>query len=393
MIKITDCSKAVVIIIFMSIIFSPVTFAICSKEFNANIQHILDQDRLNYQIPGLQVSILCPGEKSPHDFVSGFTTLDHHEKIKNDTWFQIGSETKSFIAAIILKLEANNLVSINDEIGMYLTDIPSRWKHITIKQLLNHTSGIYHYTDNLLEMMHENEKYDLKKQWTAKELITIAANEPDYFLPGQGWHYSNTNLVLTGLIIESVTGKSISDVMTELLLIPIGLLNTHYLPVSYSPDVMQHMAHGYSNFGIFSNEPKDITDSNFSWSNSANSNVSTSHDIAIWFNQLTNGSILPKKQMNELMELVNQQNGQPIPISLDAGGYALALMHDYHTFNEESWWHSGGTLGFCSFMINLKNSNFILTANANMVNSDEIMKRHLYLIVKDLVGYIQRSQH
>jgi len=360
-------------------------------DMNQGIQNIIDKDRQTYHIPGIEVSIICPGDNAPRDFVSGTTEINGNTLVQTDSMFQIGSETKSFIAVILLQLEAEGLLSIDDPIGKWLPAISPDWRDITIRQLLNHTSGIYNFTDVMIAMIIKDNNFDLKKQWTSDELLKLLDDQSPYFEPGMGWHYSNSNYILAGMVIESVTGKSIGEEMKIHLIDPLGLSNTHYIPAIYTDKIMQHMAHGYARSGIFHEEPKDITESNSSWAGAAGANISTSHDMAIWFNKLTSGNILPAQQMKEMTSLVNENNGQSIPDTAQAAGYGLAIMHDFTTFGEESWWHSGGTLGYSSFMVRLKGNDVIITVNANEISAIEPKERDLYFLTKDLIAYVQQS--
>jgi len=268
-------------VIFMIIFGMDVSYAECGKNINESIQKIIDENRIKYQIPGLEVSVSCPGEEVPRDFVSGTTTIDGTVPVQSDHLFQIGSETKSFVAAIILQLEAEGRLSIYDPIGAYLKNIPDAWQIATIQQLLNHTSGIFNYTQ-VLEFWQTMKDSDFKKQWSSVELISLAKDKELNFSPGLGWSYSNTNYVLAGMLVEAVTGKSIEEELNTRLFQPLYLCNTHYYSKAYSDDILKRMAHGYSSLGFFSDEPRDITDKNMSWGNSAGAILSTSHDTAIW---------------------------------------------------------------------------------------------------------------
>ena len=267
------------------------------------------------------------------------------------------------------------------------------WSDITIRQLLNHTSGIYNYTDTLTMMILQNPDFDLSKQWTNDELISLSEDQPLYFAPGKGWHYSNANYTLAGMIIEKVTGRNLADEIEGRFTKPLYLENTYYIPGIYPENILSQMAHGYSASGLFPVEPKDVTEANMSWANSAGAVVSTSHDMAMWFRVLLSGRLLPEKQNNELFELVNQADGTSIPGTMNANGYSLGLFHDYSSFNEESWYHSGGTLGYSALMIWLKSSNYIVAVNVNHINSDDPAKRDTYLLTRDLISYIQSYTH
>jgi D-alanyl-D-alanine carboxypeptidase len=112
----------------MAIFGIDVSYAACSQNINESIQKIIDGNRIKYQIPGIEVSVSCPGEEIPRDFVSGTTTIDGTVPVQSDHLFQIGSETKSFVTAVILQLEAEGRLSIYDPISTYLKNIPDAGK-------------------------------------------------------------------------------------------------------------------------------------------------------------------------------------------------------------------------------------------------------------------------
>ncbi|WED42854.1 serine hydrolase domain-containing protein [Legionella cardiaca] len=358
-------------------------FATCSENLNEGIQTIIERDRLQYKIPGIEVSISCSDEDIPHDFVSGTTTIDGSISIRPDHLFQIGSETKSFIAAIILQLEEEGALSIHDPVGNYLEDMPITWQNVTIQQLLNHSSGIVNYTDVLDVMGHEPD-FDFLKSWSSRELINLVLEKPLYFSPGTGWHYSNTNYVLAGMVIEKITGRPIEETITNKIITPLQLTNTYYLSSLYNDDMLQRMAHGYSDRGYFPDEPKDITGTNISWANTAGAMIANSHDMAIWFRHLMNGSVLASAQMDELMTVVDAT----LPNTAQKIDYGLGVVHDFDTFSEEAWWHSGGTLGYSALMVWLKEENIVITANLNHVTAT----RDSYELMKHLVAFIKNAE-
>jgi len=364
--------------------WTQISYAKCGKNLNEGIQKIIEEDRVKYKIPAIQVSISCPGENLPRDFVSGTTTLNGSSLIKPDNLLQIGSETKSFTAGLVLMLEAEGLLSIDDPIGKWLPQFPE-WKNITIRQLLNHTSGIVSFTD-ISEYMRIGQDSGWKKQWTPKELISFVINKPLYFSPGAGWHYSSTNYVLAGMVIHAVTGKSVEEEMHLRLFKPLNLFNTYYLPHTYDKDIMQRMVHGYL-YEKPENPPTDATNYNMSMADAAGAIVSTSHDTAIWLRRLFNGSILPIKQLSEMLNMVDTENGQPLASGNKKTGYGLAIWHDFHEFGEESWGHNGTTFGYRASMTYLKCHDVVITTIIN--NSTD--KNDSYDLTKDLISYIQKS--
>lgn len=359
------------------------SYAGCGQNINGGIQKIIDKDRIKYNIPGIQVSISCPDESSPRNFVSGTTTQEGATLVKSDNLFQIGSETKSFTSAIILKLEANGLLSINDSIGKWLPQYPA-WKNITIKQLLNHTSGIVDYFDTD-EFQNTETETNFQKQWSPEELVNLVINVSPYFAPSQGFHYSNTNYVLAGMIISTLTGKSIEEEMEILLFEPLSLSNSHYVPQPYSDDIMQRMAHGYYHVKI--NEPfADSTNYNMSEADAAGAIVSTSQDTAIWLKKLLTTDVLPEKQRNEMMTLVDMETGQAISRESKKSGYGLGILRHVVTSGVEIWGHDGSTFGYNSNMFLLKCNNVYITTIINLRDDHDSSA-----LLNDLITYIQAT--
>ena len=367
-----------------------VSYAGCGQNINDGIQKIIDEGRVKYHIPGLEVSVSCPGEDSPRDFVSGTTTLNGDAPISREHLFQIGSETKSFISAVILQLEAEGQLSIYDPIGNYLKNIPEAWQDVTIQQLLNHTSGIFNYTE-MVELWTTLMTSEFKMQFSSDELISFVKNKEFNFLPGFGWSYSNTNYILAGMVVQAVTGKSIEEELNTRLLLPLHLSNTYYYAHAYNDDMLQRMAHGYSSSGLFPDEPKDITSQNMSWANAAGAIVSTSHDTAMWLRHLlTDNDLLPATQRQELISIVDMENGQSLPSGNNKLGYGLGVLR-FNSPAGEIWGHSGGTFGYASHMYWLKCNDVVITAIVNHVDQSEAEGLGSTAITMDLINFIQQS--
>jgi D-alanyl-D-alanine carboxypeptidase len=356
---------------------------------NQAIQKLINDARVMHQLPGIQVSLSCPGESAPRDFVSGTTTIDGTTALQPTHLFQIGSETKTYIAAIILQLESEGKLSIYDPITGYLRNLPAAWQSITIQQLLNHTSGIPDYTTSP-ELQNTIQKSNYTKQWTSDELVSFVTDKSLLFQPSLGWNYSNTNYVLAGKIIEAVTKNPLKEEINNRLFKPLGLSNTYYLSEAYSQNILNRMAHGYSSVGLFPDEPKDITTQNPSWINAAGAIVSTTHDKVLWLRQLiTTNKVLPNTQKLELMHLVDIETGQPLPSPSPKPGYGNGMMGIYSTPIGSMWGHGGKTLGYISSMIWLQCSDIVLATNFNRVNKIDIDSAGSRVLIMQLVYLIQ----
>src|SRR5262249_34792957 len=163
--------------------------------------------------------------------------------VNQDTLFQMGSTSKSFNVAVILKLEAAGKLSIDDTLGKWLAEYPA-WKGVSIRSLLDMTSGIPNYSET--KWMSRAWEKEPMRAFTLKELVDAAYPSPANQLPvTKGYHYSNTNYILTALIAEKATGKSFTDLVHEMVIEPYGLNATFYEANTYPEPVIGRLAHGY----------------------------------------------------------------------------------------------------------------------------------------------------
>ena len=152
--------------------------------------------------------------------------------VDQDTLYQMGSTSKSFTVAVILKLEAAGKLSIDDTLGKWLPEYPA-WKDVTIRRLLNMTSGIPNYSET--EWMSRAWANEPMRAFTLKELADAAYPSATNQLPvTKGYHYSNTNYILAAMIAEKASGKSSRDLVHELVIEPhrshLDVLRSQHLP-------------------------------------------------------------------------------------------------------------------------------------------------------------------
>ena len=233
------------------------------------LQQVISQQRAKNHINAISLSVGLPTQKTIKNYVVGTISQESKTPIISNSLFQVGSITKNFTAALILKLVASGKINLDAPIGKYFPEYP-KWQNITVRQLLNHTSGIYDYIDepNWWERVAKN-----KEIFKPKELIAIAYKRRPYFVANNGWHYSNTNYILLGLIIEKITAEPLSKSMSTLLK-TVGMRDSYYFPV-YSENLLRHMVHGY--YLTFDN-----TKVNGSWAYGAAALISTPHQIVMW---------------------------------------------------------------------------------------------------------------
>ena len=148
---------------------------------------------------------------------SGVANLVSRTPVGGNGFFRIGSDTKTFISVVVLQLAAEHRLSLDDTVGHWLPGVVhgngNDGSKITIRELLQHTSGLHNYTDDLQAQITSLKAYRQLEfhQFSRIDLLKIAlAHKPD-FAPGTGWHYSNTNYILLGMIIEKVTQRPLGE--------------------------------------------------------------------------------------------------------------------------------------------------------------------------------------
>lgn len=369
------------VLLFISM---PVLAALTPSQ-TQQIQSILNHWRAQLQIPAAALSISLPESNTPITFVSGTTTADGSQGITSHTLFQAGSISKSFTAMMMLQLVAQGKVNLDDPITDYLPQY-SQWDDVTIRELLNHTSGIFNYTK--AARFDRIRKTDPQAQLSPSQLVNIASAFPSYFPPGKGWRYSNTNYVLAGMIIEKVTKLPMNQLMEYYLHgnDRLYLANTFYWPRIYTAEEIARVAHGYSCNGY------DVVTSNMSWAYTAGAIVSTSADLITWWQSLFQDRVLPKPQLAQMMSLVCENTsrknhcvaGSSAPHLEDwqvDKRYGLGVIQSASGSSSVGtiWWHNGSTQGYKAIVMWYPKSNIYMSL---MIDRDPgyLLKPNLPLI-------------
>ena len=155
----------------------------------------------------------------------GVADRTSEEPMTPDVHQRIGSVTKTFTATLLLKADAEGLLSLNDTIDQYVKGVPNG-DEITLRQMANMTSGIASYTFN--EQWQDAFFSDPQRIWRPEELVRFGIEDSPAFDPGTEFQYSNTNTVLLGIVLEQVSGKSIGDLYREGIIEPLGLQQTSF---------------------------------------------------------------------------------------------------------------------------------------------------------------------
>jgi len=336
---------------------APAAAAIPDATVRASLQRELNE-YLNARsktehISAISLSISLHGRSENINLTAGVTHYGGVTPVTpNDLW-QIGSNTKAFTSATILQLEAQGKLSIDQTAGRWLPEYPA-WKNVTIRRLLDMTSGIPGY--NKVPAMLAAYAKNPKRNFTIGELIAyVYPDNPNAPPPTTGYDYSNTNYLLAELIIERASRHDYRSELERRFFRSIpGLGETYYSGTIYPRNVRDRMVSGYffshagdkSGFGsIFG---RDVRDDSVSWMQAAGGIVSTPADLTRWARALYTGPILAPKQRAELFSLVSEKTGKPIAktTASDPSGFGLGVVQTTIAEIGTVWWYQGESFGY-----------------------------------------------
>jgi D-alanyl-D-alanine carboxypeptidase len=216
-------------------------------------------------------------------------------------YFRMGSDTKTFVSVVVLQLVGEGKLSLDDSVQHWLPGTVPGAK-VTVRQLLQHTSGLPNYTDYLAALAtpegyfaHRFDHYD------PADLVALAMQHPRLFAPGTSWSYSNTNYILAGMVIQKVTGHSWATEVQNRILRPLNLRQT-YIPGD-NPALRNPHATAYNQFAP-AGPLVDTTLFNPTVADAAGSMVSTPSDLARFWKALQSGRLLAPAQMAEMHKTV-----------------------------------------------------------------------------------------
>ncbi|MGH1279033.1 serine hydrolase domain-containing protein [Bacillus basilensis] len=317
-----------------------------------SIEQVIDKAADAKNVPGVIVTVKN-GEAS-WAYASGEGNIERNHKVDADSAFRIGSTTKTFVATVVLQLAGEKKLSLDDTVEKWLPGLIKGKGYdgskITIRQLLNHTSGIADYlTPDLKENLIENPS----ENYTAEQLISRALQ----LEPVKGWSYSNTNMVIIGLIIQKVTGESYAEQIKKRIMEPLSLKET-VLPGS-SMDIPKKNARGYLNTG---DKLVDITLFNPSFANASGEMISTGEDMTTFFRALLGGKLLTPEMQKEMVT-----NTVDTPL----GKYGLGIHATKLPDGTEVWGHGGGIPGFTNFAGGTKDGQHVISININVLGAEK----------------------
>jgi D-alanyl-D-alanine carboxypeptidase len=287
---------------------------------------------------------------------SGLGDLDAKRPARAGDRFRIGSVTKSFVATVALQLVGEDKLGLDDHLERWLPRLVPNGDDITVRQLLNHTSGLYDYSDDLPEP---------PRPFQPRELVAIATGHRPLFAPGKRFSYSNTNYILAGLIIQRAGGQRLAAQLQQRIVGPLGLGDTE-LPVTEQTLASPYL-HGYAprdqDWQVTDGPAGlvDVTEMDPSWAWAAGAMVSSTADLPHFYQALLGGRLLDPEQLRAMQTTVDasQQFGH-------GAGYSLGLMLLRPGCATELWGHGGALAGYRTTAFSTKDADRQLVAMTNL---------------------------
>jgi D-alanyl-D-alanine carboxypeptidase len=319
----------------------------------SKLQVTLDSMRNVMNLKGISSSVTIPGQGTWF----GVSGVSHQGvNISKNMYLGIASNTKTFMSVLVLKLREQNLLNLDDSIYHWIDNYQYIDSTITIRQLLNHTSGIYDvttkpgYADSILS--------NPNRIWTTQELLVRFLSSP-YFPKGQGFQYSNTNYLLLGLIVKAITNSDVSSKIRQLILNPLNLSNTFFAVEESVPDTI---AHPWANGVDINGTPRTSLLSS-AWS--AGAMYSNSENMTRWYQLLFGNQVLNAGSMSQMLTFTPQSGLS----------YGLGVIR-YVISGRVLFGHSGSIRGYTSsFLYDTTSKTSIIVminqypGNAYMVSS------------------------
>ena len=324
-----------------------------SKEALAMLDGTIQRYLEENNIPGGLIAVASRGE-IVHLQTYGMANVELAVPVSAQSVFEIGSISKQFVSAAAMLLVEAGKLDLDDPIHDYLPTLPSEWLGVTVRQLLNHTSGIPDYE--------EIRSYDVYRfRLTPEEVIRIAHSRPMDFVPGTGRYYSNTGYFLASMIVERIEGRPLGQVLKARIFDPLGMTQTG---MADPESIIPHRVAGYwvDKAGALINRNPTETSSTLG----AGGMISTAGDLAIWDAALYDDRLLSDRSRETMWEPAVLPNGENTEYGL---GWRVTPYGGLRSQN-----HGGQVAGFVANFARFPDQDaaFIVFMNRYRVSSDTV---------------------
>ncbi|KKD06412.1 serine hydrolase domain-containing protein [Streptomyces sp. WM6386] len=313
----------------------------------SRLDKAIEKVRQQTGVPGVVAGLWMPG-KGSYVRATGVADTATRKPMTSDVFVRIGSETKTFTVTALLELVDDGLVGLDDPISKYIHGVP-KGHRITLRQLAEMRSGLFPYTADA------GFQHDLlsnpKRSFTPRELLAYGFKHKNTFAPGKQFEYSNTNLILLGLVVEKVSGHRLADFIEKRVLGPARLSHTLF-PRDF--EFPRPHPRGYTNQTL-TGEVTDSTDWNPSWAWAAGAMISDLHDLRRWAKIVATGTLLRPQTQEQRLKM--------LPTGHPGTSYGLGI------FNSDGWiGHNGSIPGYQTVTVYLpsKKATLVLMLNTDI---------------------------
>jgi len=301
---------------------------------------------------------------------SGKSDLHNNMDMKPCNISRVGSTVKMFTATTVLKLMEEGKLNLDDKISSYLKgDVIEKIENAdeaTIRQLLQHSGGIYNYIQNL--KFQTASTNDLIREWKPEDLLQFAYNKNSYFSPDEDVLYSNTGYIMLGLLIEAIEGKPFYEVFEEKIFTPLGLTMTQFAATNPVPDgIARGYIDLYSNLQVI----ESTYFSGWDYYTADGGLISNPYDLNVFFRALMDGQILTEQTLNEMLnwKSPNEPDTDFFPISYGLGIFKIETPYGI------AYMHSGDAIGYYANMLYFPDDSttIIYAVNSNYGKIDQFV--------------------
>lgn len=316
------------------------------------------------EVPGGGV-LIAKNDQIIFERYFGYANLENAIKTKEASLFRVGSLTKQFTSVAILKLAHDHKLRLEETIGRFFPDSPEHFHSITIKQLLNHTSGIKNITE-LPQWKNEIESSKL----TVEEVLTLIWKQEPYYEPGTDFHYSNSNYIVLGKIIEITSGMDYSTFLDQHIFKPLNLKHSYY---DHQKQILPFRVAGYSNHN---SRIENATFINMELPFGAGGLVMNLRDFWTWHYALNSGTIIPFSLLDQAQSPTVTTKGKKIGYGF---GWSIGNLQSHPSIK-----HAGYINGFSSFAISIPDQSVHLVIFTNLENYRDLEKTASILLAETI---------
>ncbi|MFD5514981.1 serine hydrolase domain-containing protein [Streptomyces sp. NPDC127066] len=300
---------------------------------------------------------------------AGVADLDSGRPIRTDDHTRIASTAKAFSGAVALRLVDRHALSLDDTIGRRLPSLPRQWRSVTLRQLLNHTSGLPDYSQDpeFIRIL----TADPHHHFDSRRLLDFVADEPLLFRPGSKYQYSNSDNIAVALMAEAATGRPYEQLLRDLVYRPLGLRDTS-LPQGY--EMPEPYMHGYD--VTPPNPPEDVSEAlSASGVWASGGIISTPADLTRFIRGYAGGALVSKATLREQRRWIDGAS-EPAGPGVNKAGAAIFR---YSTRCGVVLGHTGNFPGYTQLIAatpdGRRSLTFSLTTQVNKTNKPELLER------------------